>query len=100
MYDKLASKREVFLWCDGKDKDSDTVANMQSSRKRLSETTSSSKCQEKEEEVDEIFQDLKERHPGNEFSTLQLRLWARMIGSGIPSLVSSSQQTRLGIILL
>ena len=42
----------------------------------------STKREEKEQEVDDIFQDLKERHD-SDYSGPQLRLWARMISNGL-----------------
>ena len=84
MYEKLQGKPEIFLWSDGKD-DSKTVTegdheDASHNRKRSLETTS--KWQEKEEEVEAMFCELKDKHSGK-FSVLQLRLWARMVANGI-----------------
>lgn len=84
MYEKLQGKPEIFLWSDGKD-DSKTVTegdheDGSHNRKRPLETTS--KRQEKEEEVEALFSELKDKHSGK-FSIPQLRLWARMVASGI-----------------
>ena len=84
MYEKLQGKPEIFLWSDGKD-DSKTVTegdheDASHNRKRPLETTS--KRQEKEEEVEAMFCELKDKHSGK-FSVPQLRLWARMVANGI-----------------
>ena len=42
----------------------------------------SSRRQEKENEVDDVYQDLKNRH-GDSFSTPQLRLWARIVTANL-----------------
>ena len=48
--------------------------------KRPLETTS--KRQEKEEEVETLFCELRDKHSGK-FSVPQLRLWERMVATGI-----------------
>ena len=63
---------DITLWCDGK---SDDVA----SRKRKRDEPSS-RYQEREEKVDDIFKQLKEKH-SNTYDNLKLRLWARMVVS-------------------
>ena len=42
----------------------------------------SSRRQEKEDEVDDIFQELKDKH-GDKFGIPKLRLWARMVGANL-----------------
>ena len=69
------------LRCDGKgncDKDSDTLPICNPVAKDQVKPPVPVSIRKKKE-----HQDLKERHSDNTFSTPQLRLWARMIGSGI-----------------
>ena len=66
----------MFLWCDGRCKDTPC-------RKRESES-GLLKRQEKEEELESIFKDLKGMH-ADKYSLPLLRLWARMISTGIHS---------------
>lgn len=74
MYEKC-KQGEIFLWCDGRAKEPEKDDS--SSRKRKS----SSSRQEKELEVDDIYEELREKH-GDVYSGPQLRLWARMIIAG------------------
>ena len=71
MYLKYQSG-DITLWCDGK---SDDVASR--IRKR---DEPSSRYQERDEEVNDIFKQLKEKH-SNTYDNLKLRLWARMVVS-------------------
>ena len=65
----------ITLWCDGC---LPTTRDECNKRKRDDTCTSSSKRQNKEKEVDMLFQELKEKH-GSKFDTPRLRLWARMV---------------------
>lgn len=80
MYDKYPSG-EITLWCEGRsEKESDVSERGRCKRKRDEMVTS--KRQETEEEVDQLFKELKAKH-ANQFDTPKLRLWARMISSKI-----------------
>ncbi len=79
LYSKVNDGSEIFLWCDAK-VDKDKAESSKVGAKRVHETVS--KRQEKTEQVDEVFEELKQNHSQN-YSTPQLRLWARMIGTGI-----------------
>ena len=63
------SKGDITLWCDGRD--------TRSKRKRETENYATNR-QEKEDEVDEVYKTLKEKH-GSKYDVPRLRLWARMI---------------------
>ena len=67
---------DVCLWCDAAQNSSEK------SRERSPPRKKSTRRDEKEKDVDDIFQDLKEHH-GSEYSGPQLRLWARMICNGL-----------------
>ena len=72
---------ELTLWCEGRKNGATTDSiDQPGPHRRKSEATT--RRQEKEEEVDQIFSDLKDKHCGN-YSSPKLRLWARMIASGI-----------------
>ena len=45
---------------------------------RKCDIDTSLKCQERGDQIDEVFKDLKSRH-NDKYSVLQLRLWSRMI---------------------
>ena len=79
LYSNVKSGNEIFLWCDAK-ADNDKMESTKSGVKRPHETVS--RRQEKQEQVDKFFADLKKKHSQN-YSTPQLRLWARMISTGI-----------------
>ena len=80
MYLKYKNGGPIMLWCTGRqpvlDRDEDRE------RRKRSRSTAETSRQDKEEEVDDTFEQLLERH-GNEYDTPKLRLWSRMICSGI-----------------
>lgn len=80
MYQKYPSG-EITLWCYGCSDDEETGRG-----KRKKDDSSingpPSKRQKKEDEVDSVFKELKEKH-GSKFSTTQLRLWARMFSNNL-----------------
>jgi hypothetical protein len=78
MYCKYPNS-EITLWCDGR------VAVEEfgnSKRKRDDSSTASSKRQKREDEIDSVFEKLKEMH-GDKYDTLKLRLWARTIAGDV-----------------
>ena len=76
MYSYYDGKECVSLWCDGKEQ------KEPGQRRRAKGELHSSKRAEREEEVDDIFYNLKKKHKDS-FSGPQLRLWAQMIAAGI-----------------
>ena len=72
MYTKF-SGGHLTLWCDGK-------LDEAGKKRKRDDVDPKTKRQEKEEDVDSIFKDLKRRHD-SKFDTPKLRLWARMICS-------------------
>ena len=66
---------EVTVWCDGRGENPES--DSRSKRKRGAESAGTSRRQ-KEEEVETIFKDLKDKH-GNKYNTPKLRLSSRMI---------------------
>ena len=74
MNEKFAN-HNVCLWCDAQQ--AENMAQDQSTSRK-----SSSRREEKEKEVDEIVNNLKEHHKDS-YSGPQLRLWARMISNGL-----------------
>ena len=77
MYRKYP-RGEITLWGDGRSEQEEDLG----CRKKRKRDESVSKRQEKEEAVDDIFKQLKEKH-GEKYDTPRLRLWARSIGSKI-----------------
>lgn len=74
MYKTYSNGGNVTLWCDSILPDSGLPSNS-GKRKRDGETSTTR--QEKEEDIDNIFQELREKHSEMEFA--KLRMWARMI---------------------
>ena len=72
MYSKHKFGGEIILWCDGRCRE-----DSRSSRKRDIDT-SLLKRQEREDQIDGTFKDLKSKHNDN-YSVPQLQLWSRMI---------------------
>ena len=77
MYEFFGPGSEILLWCDGKKSPEDE--HRLPTRKRKQEMT---KREEKEEEVEDTYMELKERH-GDNYDIPKLRLWARMVTSGL-----------------
>jgi len=74
MYNTFATGDEITLWCNGQQ-----MSEEKKSRKRKNdetEATLSSKRANKDEQIDQLVQKLKEKH--DNYSVPQLRLWARM----------------------
>lgn len=82
MYTRFAPGNEIFLWCDGRESDADREDSqgIGTKRKKPSDSTMT-KRQAREEELDSIFKQLKEKH-ADAYTDPQLRLWARMIVNG------------------
>lgn len=78
MYEKYPSG-EILLWCDGASDETEVTVNK---RKRDAVQMASSKHQEREEEVDELFKELKDKHK-DKYDLPKLRLWARMMASNL-----------------
>ena len=74
MYTKYP-KGEITLWCEGKGAEQSNVCG-----KRKRDEPKSSKRQDKEDEVEAVYKELKGKH-GERFDAPRLRLWARMIVS-------------------
>lgn len=78
MYQKYKGG-QISLWCDGR------LASENSEErgpKRKKDSESSTRRQEKEENVESVYKELLEKH-GKKFDTPKLRLWSRMICSDL-----------------
>ena len=82
MYTYYKGKEQIKLWCDGKQKSSDSGDEERPRKKRKTKTKEIKKVSDQEEELECVFQRLKEKHD-NKWSGPQYRLWARAIVSGI-----------------
>ena len=88
MYVYYEGKSCISLWCDGKEvhevedveSDEERVPRKKQKRKQKNDSRGVSRRAETEEELEDVFQNLKEKH-GTDYSGPQLRLWARMIVS-------------------
>ena len=88
MYKKYPSG-EISLWCNGAiDRDARVGEIIKRKRQRKDDGSAVSnpptKRQKKEEEVSEVFKELKQTH-GTNYSSSQLRLWARLVASDLHS---------------
>lgn len=81
---KDCSKKEIVLWCDGRDDgDEDGEDGLRKSRK-INHITRKSKREEKEDRVKELTEKLQELHSNKlGLSEVQFRLWARVIENGV-----------------
>lgn len=70
------SKGTFMLWCDARDQQ-----QSEGKRHKKAEEEPPSKRQQIEDELEEIYQQLKTKH-GNKYSIPQLRCWARLILTG------------------
>ena len=80
MYSKYKTGGSIFLWCDGRRSEEERL-QCNAKRKRDSAGKAETR-QDKEDEVDATFKKLREKH-GQTTDTPRLRLWSRMICSGI-----------------
>ena len=82
MYVTFEGKTKISLWCEGKQitSDHDTSGDEEPhpKRRKKSRSDGSKKINEREDELESVFRQLKEKHQDN-FSGPQLRLWAQMI---------------------
>ena len=86
MYACFEGKQQISLWCDGKQppesecesSDEDGRRSKRKKKKKNSRKQRKTKADDREEELESIFQQLKEKHE-SKYSGTQLRLWARMI---------------------
>ena len=94
MYEQYSDAQEIPLWCDGigettesNPNSSDACSSQNSStepakkRPRKESTTQGSKRAAIQEEVDEIYEQLRDKHT-NRFTPIQLKLWANMLHVG------------------
>ena len=77
MYQHYFEKPCISLWCDRREED-ESSDEEKTRKKKKKDTQGLSKRMEKEEELEDIFLKLKEKH-GTKYSAPQLRLWARMV---------------------
>ena len=80
MYQCYKEGGEISLWCDSRQPSSESSET--STRKRKQDHPIPTQRQEKEEQVDSVYHDLKEKH-GKKYDNPKLRLWARMIVGGL-----------------
>ena len=73
---------DITLWCDSRSEreDEGTGVSGRSAKRRKEET--STRRQDKEDEVDEVYQELKDKH-ADKCSSPKLHLWARMVASNL-----------------
>ncbi len=75
MYNKYSKGGQITIWCDGKSLDN-------RKRKRDNGEAATGRRVEKENEVDDVYKELKTKH-GDKYETPKLRLWSRMICSDL-----------------
>jgi len=77
MYSNFGGKESISLWCDGKKPD-ESDEEKTSKKKQKRDAQAQNKRSEGDDELEDIFQQLKRKHE-SKYSGPQLRLWARMI---------------------
>ena len=85
MYVHFKGKKHIPLWCDGKESGTDSCDEQPCKKKKKKskdKDTHTKKVSEQEEELESVFQNLREKH-GSKWSGPQYRLWARAIVSGV-----------------
>ena len=82
MYQKYPKSGNIMFWCDGRLAESESAHAQKRKRDTKDGSGGSTKRQEREEEVDSTYTELVEKHSGK-YDTPKLRLWARMICSGL-----------------
>ena len=73
MYESLERNDEIVLWCESN-------SHVQKCKKQ--EDAPAPKRQAKEDEIDSVYDSLKKKH-GEKYEIPKLRLWAKMIKSGL-----------------
>lgn len=67
---------DIYLWCDGVREDGEPSGSSNRECKRAASPITCSKCAEKERQIDDLTQELKELHNNQQrFSDQQYRLW-------------------------
>ncbi len=82
MYESFKAGSKITLWCDGIG-GANPLREPNSKRRKTSTTpvsTNTSSSSEANENMDQIFKDLKKKHP--DMQSTKLRLWARLIDRG------------------
>ena len=73
MYKSLEKNDEIVLWCE---------SNSHVQKRKKQEDAPASKRQAKEDEINSVYDSLKKKHE-EKYEIPKLRLWARMITSGL-----------------
>ena len=79
MYARFSPGNEIFLWCIGKEEEEEELSHQHGVKRKSDGAVN--KRQAREDELDSIYDRLKEKH-GDMYSTPKYRLWARMIICG------------------
>ncbi len=82
MYKKYPRGGNVSLWCYGRSSAESDCARTQKRERDSDPSSAGTSHQENEEDVESVFKELCEKH-GSKFDTPRLRLWSRMITSGL-----------------
>ena len=84
MYQKYKNGGAIMLWCVGRQPASsrDVDRSDRNPRRKRSREIAETSRQDREEDVDDTFEQLLKRH-GDNYDIPKLRLWSRMICSGI-----------------
>ena len=86
MYAHFKGKKQIPLWCDGRENATTSGDDGQPCKKKrktnMNESMHMKKVSDREEELESVFQKLREKH-GSKWSGPQYRLWARAMVSGV-----------------
>jgi len=96
---KLRTNTKTILWCDGlfanTEKNSKGEVSRSAKRGRDSHDNDSGKKKQDREEVQEIVEILKQKHSESKFTTIQIRIWAEMVVSGMYSNLDEPPKTSM-----
>ena len=75
MYKTFSDKADITIWCEGPSSEEQT--SKRGKKRKSDDSSGTSKRSAREESIDEIVQTLRRKH-GEDYSTLQYKMWARM----------------------
>lgn len=81
MYQVYKNGGNITLWCDSSNESLVSSGSGQGSKRKRDDESTGTRRQAKEEEVDNVFKELRKKH--TDIESTKLRLWARMICGGL-----------------
>ena len=97
VWSKLHTNTKTTLWCDGLHANTEKgeVSKAAKRGRDSNDNNSGKKKQDREEKVQEIVENLKQKHSESKFTTMQIRIWAEMVVSGMYSSLDEPPKTSM-----